>query len=163
MDDLAAGFIRDYIASENGAREEGEPGFRKPSVADPDGAGGSLYPVFLEPREGAPAPGELKGEENNDAGVVSLFYTGGIETGPLEKFHRKETFDFWVRTKQPQLAKRIDDRLRLLLHDKREWDMAGLTVIESLRWRPLQPIGHGPEGYSYTVSFLFELYSETGS
>lgn len=163
MDDLPGGFIRDYLESQNGARDEGDPGFRAPGVADPGSDKGTLFPVFLEPREGTPAPGEPKGVENNAAGILGLIYTGGIITGPLEKFRRKVTFDFWVRTMPPQLAQTIDNRLRLLLHDKRNWDMAGLTVIESRSWRPLQPIGHGPQGYSYTLSYLFELYAESGN
>lgn len=163
MDDLVQPFIRSYLVSKNGAREEGEPGFRAPSDADPDGAAGSLYPVFVEPREGAPAPGQRKGNEDNTEAVLSLVYTGGIPTGPLESFHRRETFDLWVRSKGPQLAKQIDNRLWKLLHDKRDWDMDGLTVIESLQWRPMQPLGNDPQGYTYIVSFIFELYAESGN
>lgn len=158
---LAHDFIRDFICAA-GERDEDDPGFRSPGDTDPDGVDGSLLPVFIEPRDGAPAPGDRKSQENNTNGMLSLFYTGGIETGVLEKFHRKETFDFWIRTSKSQLAKRVDDRLRELLHDKRNWDMAGLMVIESMRWRPMQPIGHGPKGYAFTVSYLFELYAEGG-
>lgn len=123
---------------------------------------GVLYPVFIEPREGPPAPGEKKGTENNKAALLSLIYTGGIPTGPHEAFHRKETYDFWVRSTSPQLAKQIDNRLWELLQDQRDWDMEGLHVIESLQWRPLQPVGSGPQGYSYTVSYIFELYADSG-
>ena len=163
MDPLPAPFIRSYLASQDAVREEGEPGFRAPNDADPEAEKGTRYPIVIEPREGAPAPGELRGVENNLQGILSLFYTGGIETGTLEKFRRKEIFDFWVRTKSPQLAQEIKDRLRKLLHDRRNWDMDGLTVIESKLWRKLQPVGHGPQGYSYTISFLFELYAESGN
>lgn len=162
MDEPAQPHIRAFLQAENESRADGEPGFRAPGDADPDAADGVLYPVFIDPREGPPAPGEKKGTENNKTGMVALVYTGGVPTGTLEKFHRKKTFDFWVRTTTPQLAQRIDDRLCLLLHDKRDWDMAGLQVIESMEWRPLQPVGHGPQGYSYTVTYLFELYAEGG-
>lgn len=161
MDPLAAGFIRSFVVSENVTAEPEEPLFRKPSDVDSGGPDGDEFPIVIEPREGAPAPGEMKGTENNAAAIVSLFYTGGIITPPLEKFHRKETFDFWIRVaKSPQLAKQIADRLRLLLHDKRGWNMDGLEVIESLAWRPMQPVGSSAQGYSYTLSFIFELYAE---
>lgn len=159
---MPAGFIRDYLVIRNGDRDEDEPGFRAPGVADPDGAGGAELPVFIEPREGTPAPGDPKRNEDNSTGIIGLVYTGGIITGVLEKFRRKVTFDFWVRTTTPQLAQAVDSRLRLILHDRRNWDMAGLTVIESRQWRPLQPIGHGSQGYSYTLSYLFELYASSG-
>jgi hypothetical protein len=159
---LAQPFIRDFLIAENSGRAGEEPGFRKPGDEDPDGPKGTLYPVFIDPRDGPPAPGERSGNENNSAAVLSLIYTGGIPTGTLEKFRRRSTFDFWVRSKTPQLAGQIDSRLRLLLHDKRNWDMAGLSVIESLEWRPMQPVGNGPEGYSFTLSYIFELYAEGG-
>ena len=162
MDSPAQPFIRNYLVSENAGRAKGEPGFRAPNDADPDGVSGALYPVFIEPRDGPPAPGERSDNENNADAIVSLIYTGGISTGVLEKFHRKLTFDFWIRSRTPQLAAAIESRLRFLLHDKRNWDMAGLSVIESLEWRPMQPVGNGPEGYGYTLSYLFELYAEGG-
>ena len=163
MDPLVPPVIRSYLEAQNAGREVGAPGFRKPSVADPDAEKGDLYPIFIEPREGAPAPGERKGTENNAKAILSLVYTGGIVTGPYNKFRRKETFDFWVRSTDPQLAKLIDDRLRLLLHDQRGWNMDGLEVIESLSWRPMQPVGSGPQGYSYTLSYIFELYADSGN
>lgn len=162
MDPLVPPFIRSFLEAQNAEREEGAPGFRAPSKKDPGGAKGDLYPIFIEPREGAPAPGEAKDDENNEKAILSLVYTGGIPTGPYNKFRRKETFDFWIRSMNPPLAKQIDDRLRLLLHDKRGWSMDGLEVIESLSWRPMQPIGSGPQGYSYTLSYVFELYAEGG-
>jgi hypothetical protein len=162
VEPLTQDFIRGYLVSENGAREAEEPGFRKPSEADPDGDTGKLYPLFIEPRDGAPAAGERQGDENNKDAILSLFYTGGIPMGTLEKFRRRTTFDVWIRVRSPQTAKRIDDRLRLLLHDKRDWDMDGFQVIESLEWRAMQPIGNGPEGYAYVVSYLFELYADGG-
>jgi hypothetical protein len=163
VDLLPGGFIRNFIVSANDDRASEEPRFRAPGDADPDGPAGDLYPVFLEPREGTPAPGEPKGKENNERAIVGLILTGGMRTGTLEKFRRKVVFDFWIRAMPPQLPQQIGDRLRLLLHDKRNWDMAGLTVIESMLWRPLQPVGHGPQGYSYTMGFLFELYAESGN
>lgn len=162
MDEPAQPHIRGFLASQNEGREAGAPGFRAPGDADPDGDDGDLLPMFIDPREGPPAPGEKKGTENNSTGILSLVYTGGVATGPLEKFHRRETYDIWIRTMTPQLAKHVADRLRLLLHDKRDWNMDGLQVIESMEWRPMQPVGHGPQGYSYTVTYLLELYSEGG-
>lgn len=160
MDPLVQDFFRGYLISQ--APEEGEPGFRKPSEVDPGGAEGMLLPVFIEPIDGAPAPGQRTGTEDNKHAVISLVYTGGFVTGPYEKFRRKETYDLWIRSKTPQLAKIIDNRLWKLLHDKRDWDMAGLTVIESMQWRPLQPIGTDPGVYSFICSYVLELYSETG-
>lgn len=159
MDDPAQPFIRDYLVDEN---EDGQPEFRAPSDADPDGDDGTQYPMFIDPREGPPAPGERKGTENNDNAILSLVYTGGFTFPPHNKFRRKPTFDFWIRTKSPVLAAEIDSRLRVLLHDKRDWDMAGLQVIESQLWRPMQPVGSGPQGYSFTVSYALELYSDEG-
>jgi hypothetical protein len=159
VDPLPQDFIRSFLISENGGRGEA-PGFRKPGDAP---SADDIYPLMIQPREGAPAPGELKGNENSDRAVVSMFYTGGVETGPYNKFRRKEVFDFWMRTRDPQDAKLIDDRIRVLLHDKRGWNMDGLEVIESLRWRPMQPVGSGPNGYSYTSGYIFELYADSGN
>lgn len=163
MDPLVLPFIRSYLISENGARQSGQPAFRAPSDVDSGGAAGELLPIFLEPRDGAPAPGQRTGSEDNSSCVVSVFYTGGFPTRAFEKFHRKETYDFWVRASSPQLAKRVDERLYQLLHDKRGWDMDGLQVIESMQWRPMQPVGNDPGVYSYTLSYLLELYAETGN
>lgn len=146
--------IRDYLAEKNLGRD--------PRVAGP------APPVWREPRDGAVAPGEMEGDENDDDLVISIYKTGGV---PLDVFEeavkRQDSVDFFIRSRTAALALDYEPGLTLgFVRDeaapvpRTNWNMAGLQVIESKLWRPLQPIDRGEQGYTYVVSYLFETYRD---
>lgn len=137
--------LRDYLVAEGIARV--------PRVA------GAAPPLWIEPRNGAVAPGESPGndpaEANADA-VISLFFTGGVVQPPYESFWRKDVVDFWLRVSKAPTALELDKQLRAALTDKRAWDMAGLEVIESEQWRALGRLDSGPQGFTYVTAYIIE-------
>lgn len=146
--------IRDYLATENLGRD--------PRVA------GSTHPIWREPRDGAIAPGEKNGDENDNDLVISIYLTGGVPQGYFEDaVWRKDSVDFFLRSRTAALAFEYEPALTLaFVRDdsapvpRTNWNMAGLQVIESSLWRPLQPIDRGEQGYTYVVSYLFETYRD---
>lgn len=144
--------IRDYMVTKDLGRD--------PRVA------GDAYPVWREPRDGAIAPGEKLGDENDDDLVISIYKTGGVPSGYFEDaVWRRDTVDFFLRARTAALVFDFETLLRpAFVRDdaapvpRTNWNMAGLMVIESSLWRPLQPIERGEAGYTYVVSFIFETY-----
>lgn len=127
-------------------------------VRDPRVAG-ALPPFWREPRLGAPAPGE--GSTATEIGptvVVSAFMSGGVPARPYEAFWRRQTVDLWLRTKTAPQAFDIDSSIYAVLADRRNWNMAGLLVIQSRQWRELQRLGSDEQGFTYIASYLFETY-----
>jgi hypothetical protein len=122
---------------------------------------GVLPPLWVDPRDGVPAPGE--GSSSTEIGatmVLGAFPTGGFPRQPFEKMLRRDTVDLHFRAlKSPDiftLEAQITDRLI----DRRNWTMGGdLTVIECEQWRPLQPLDRDEHGFTYVVSYWFETYA----
>lgn len=122
---------------------------------------GSLPPMWLEPKAGAPAPGEGRNEvERGPDATVSAFLTGGIPQQPYESFWRRDTVDIWLRTTTAPIAFDLDARLRAVLSDQRNFNMAGERIISSEQWRALQRLGSDEQGYTFIVSYLIEQYVE---
>jgi hypothetical protein len=127
---------------------------RRPSVA------GAAPPMWLEPRDGVPAPGE--GENATEIGpttVVGAYLTGGIPPRPYMAMLRRDTVDVWLRSQRAPLNFQLEVAIRTAVIDRRDWTMAGLQVVESLMWRPLQRLESGPQGYTHIFSLIFETYS----
>lgn len=135
-------------------------------------AGGDLPPVWREPESGVPAPGEpadAAGDRALEVGqdaVIGLFGGGGIPPGKGEGYSRKDTIDFWLRTKVAADAHELEEQLRQQfapadLGYRQDWSLAGLQVIESRMWRPMgPPLDSDPaQGFTFTVSHLFETYA----
>lgn len=120
--------------------------------------GGSAPPLWLEPRDGAPAPGDKTGAEDGPV-VLSAFLTGGIASRPYESFMRTDIVDVWLRALRAQDVWPVENALRASLVDKRGWTMGGLTVIESLQWRPLQRFGSDAQGFTYITAFSFQFFA----
>ena len=121
---------------------------------------GSEPPMWLEPKLGAPAPGE--GENPTEVGptiTVSAFLGGGIPARPYEAFWRRQTVDLWLRTRTAPQAFDIDSSIYAAIADRRNWGMAGLLVIESRQWRELQRLGSDEQGFTFIASYLFETYA----
>ena len=134
---------------------------RIPSVA------GDAHPLWLEPRDGAPAPGEGESAATiDDELVLSAFLAAPIPRGPFESELRTDVIDVWLRcANPPTVAHDFEPLLRTAIiggavGDNRNWDMAGVRIIESLEWRGMQRLGSGPQGFTYVVSYLFERYVE---
>lgn len=146
--------LRDYLASKGLGRD--------PRTA------GSEYPIWREPRDGAVAPSEKEGDEDNADLVLSLYRTGGVPRGYFEDaVFLTPSVDVFLRGRTAALVFAYEAGLTpsLVREDaafvpRTNWDMAGLSVIESSLWRPLQPVDRGEQGYTFVVSYLFELYQD---
>lgn len=130
---------------------------RRPSVA------GDEPPMWLEPRKGVPAPGE-KGEGGSDVevgadAVLGLFLSGGIPQAPMtDRFIRQQNIDVWIRTSTAPRATEIENEIRDQVVGKFNWNMGGLTVIQSGIWKELQPIELSEQAFTYVLGLGFELY-----
>lgn len=130
---------------------------------DPDVAG-SVPPIWREPRDGTPAPGE--GSDPTQTGtdaVVAVYLTGGIPARRFEAWRRIDAIDVHIRARTSPLAKRIARDIRAAvigtgIAPAVAFTMGGLQVIEALEWRPLQPLPV-PQGFSFMTAYLFESYT----
>ena len=128
---------------------------------------GSLPPMFVELPEGAPAPGEREGAENDAEIMVTVFAGGDIPHRFGEGTLFKSTVDVHYRTaaNKAQRALDLDASIRSQMVDpilgvKLNWTMATLLVIESRIWAGLQPIGaSAAQGHHFVTKFYFEIYS----
>ena len=138
--------LRDYLVAQEVVRV--------PRVA------GDEPPLWLEPRDGVPAPGEGQNETEGGPDVVlGAFRVTGIAPRRHEGFIRIDAVDFWLRSRTPQLAQQTHDLLRDALNDKRGWIMAGLRIEESLMFRDLQRLSSDANGWTYTTEFTFERWA----
>lgn len=131
-------------------------------VRDPSDNSNTLPPLWIEPRNGTPAPGESEGlnpvEVGNDL-VVSINRATGIPSPPYEGFIRHDGVEFVVRAIEPSFASSFESKVRAALNDKRGWQMATVPVNESLLFRDLQPIGSDNTGWTYTLEYMFNLWA----
>jgi hypothetical protein len=129
---------------------------RKPSVA------GALPPLWLEPQQGVPAPGELyPGGSATQTGadvVLGAFRTGGFTQAPYESPWRIPTIDLRIRARTAPLVTSTERAITPLIIDKREWMMGALLVIDSEMWRPLQPLEITPQAFTFVVSYSFMIF-----
>lgn len=121
---------------------------------------GAEPPLWLEPKEGVPAPGEGGSGAEIGSTVAAAFRTGGV---PFERaggpFIRRVTVDIRIRSLKPPDAYALDSALYRELHDRQAWDMGALTVIESLQARELQRLGSDAQGFDFVTEYLFECYA----
>lgn len=138
--------LRDYLIAEGLVR--------KPSVA------GAVPPLWLDPRNGVPAPGEGNAATEIDADVVlGAFQVTGFPKPPYEaSVLRMDAVDVWIRARMAPFAYRTADPIVEALGDKRQFDLAGLTIVECLLFRPLQRLGSDEHSFDFTMQFTFERY-----
>lgn len=145
--------LRDYLISVGIVR--------KPSVA---GVGAPLAwvpPLWVEPRNGVPAPGESIGGPPVETGllvVVGVFESTGIAPDRHEGFIRDQHVDFRLRSKTAVAALEPKELIRQHLNDRRSWDMAGLHVEESLMFRDWQRLGSDDQSFDWVAEFSFTLW-----
>lgn len=139
--------LRDFLIAQNLVR--------KPSVA------GAAHPLWLDPRNGVPAPGEGVNATEKDADVVlGAFQVSGIPKPPYEaSVLRTDAVDVWIRARIAPLAYQTSDAIIAALADQRQFDLAGLTIVECLLFRPLQRLGSDENGFDFTMQFTFERYT----
>lgn len=141
-------YIRTYLIEQGIVRD--------PRVAGP------LPPIWRNPRDGAiePVPaGQEASVEDSALAVVSVFDVGSVPGLPYEKFRRLRVIDFWVRAAKYPDGPPIERAIRDALHDKRDWSMAGLQVIESLLWRGPSSLGANERAFTQTIGYTFEIYA----
>ena len=121
---------------------------------------GALPPMWLEPRDGTPAPGEGQNATEIGADVVlGAFRVAGIAPRPYEGSVRVDGVDIWIRSRTYPLASTVEDQLRTALNDKRHWVMGALLVNESIIFRDMAPVERNAQAYTFSVSYLFSVFN----
>lgn len=130
---------------------------RKASVAGP------LPPAIIEPRGGAPAPGEGEGTANDPDLIVTL--RGGGEIPPGDNgWLLQTTIDVRYRGLTAERIMRLDADIVASLHEgpgirRRAWEMGGLFVLETGIWVGLTPLEHhAAQGFDYVTRIYVEAY-----
>lgn len=127
---------------------------RAPGTVD---ARDGVYPLWLDPRGGVPAPGEKAGAEDDPNVVLGAFQVSGIARAAYDaSYLRTDAVDIWVRARLAPFAYDVDDRLRDVLSDKRAYSLGVLTILESHLFRPLQLLSSDANGYTFTTQYTFE-------
>jgi hypothetical protein len=124
---------------------------RVPSTA------GSAAPLWIEPRNGVPAPGE--GSNPTEVGpdvVLGVYQFDGIPAEPFESELRTDAVEFRIRTRKAPFAFEIEAQIRAALIDRRHWTMGGLYIVESKQWRALARFGSDDQGFTHLTSYLFD-------
>lgn len=128
----------------------------------------TLPPLWMEPRDGCPAPGPVEGftaaeispnpEEGGPGLVVSVEKSTGVPSPAYEGFLRMQHVQFVIRSYIAQTAYAFEQKLRVALNDKRGWMMYNVPVNESLLYRDLQPITRDKIAYTYSLEYQFNLW-----
>lgn len=134
-------------------------------ILRPAGVAGALPPLWLEPADGPPAPGEATGSGGDDTTIVSAFRTGEVPRSPGQGYSDRAIVDFRIRSKDARVGPDLVDRLSDLfapapLGVRHDWSMGGLQLLESRQWRPIARLGSSrAQGFEWVVAYLFELYT----
>jgi hypothetical protein len=128
---------------------------------DPRDSTSSLPPVWRQPANGTPAPGEGRNQtEIGPTAVIGLMHSGGIATPRFESAWRRDIVDIWLRTSKWPDAETLYAAIRGALIDRTNWLMAGMRVIESQEWRALGLLDSSEQqGYTAQFAVLFETYA----
>lgn len=145
--------VRDHLISEGVGRD--------PRVAGP------LPPIWREPRDGAPAPGEKEGDEDDPTQTISLFDTGGITPSIIEQQHFvRPTIDVVIRTDKPPTAKALQEAITTAMifvpgepaqTPAMNFFMGALRILSVQVWREWQPLDYSEQAYTAVGSFEFDL------
>lgn len=126
---------------------------------------GSLPPVWRQPVNGTPAPGEGTGTEIGEPSVIGLVRSGGIPAAADEVEWRFDIVDVWIRSRTWPQTEALYALIRSALvgdrvGERRGWIMAGLPVIQSREWRALAMLeSNKAQGYVSQCACLFETYA----
>jgi hypothetical protein len=130
-------------------------------VREPRVKAAGKHPLWLEPKGGAIAPGEVENVDEDDPDLVlSAFRFPGLSTGPWEgDTYRFDNVEVRLRCQRPPDAYELEQQMREVLHDRRNWDMGELRIIESLVFAELTPIGNSSEqGFTFRIEYSLQRY-----
>jgi hypothetical protein len=127
---------------------------RSPAVAGP------LPPAWRNPLQGVPAPGEGTGSQVGATAVVGLMHAGGLTAAPLEGEWRRDIVDVVIRTTTAPAAVALGAEIRRVTIDRWNWAMGAITVMESLEFRPLQPLLPSTQYFTFITGFVFQIRAE---
>lgn len=130
---------------------------RKPSVA------GDRPPLWLEPMQGVPAPGEGANATEIDPNLVlGAFLTGGLAPGRFESWWRQPIVDIRFRGRNVQTIQTTELAISKALIDRVDWVMGTganqLYVVECEQWRALQRLGSDEQGYEFVAAYIWQVY-----
>lgn len=129
------------------------------------GDAGPLPPLIIEPRGGAPAPGDRDAPEDDPSLVVTLTFSGDISEGPLDGYRRRSVFDFRYRsagTAGLKRARTLDAAIRARLVDRYGWTMGTdhpVYVLSSSMFGGLGKIAVRPDGTDEAAKYVFEVHA----
>lgn len=138
---------------------------RRPSDA------GARPPMHVEPKEGAPGPGEREGIEDDPAVVLSIFNGGelGEGTGYEAALRRRAVVDVRYRAADNAAVRRVfalDAAIRAsLVTPARNYGYgfmlgtaAPVFVHQAAIWGGLGPLGRGRDvGFDFVAKYLLEV------
>jgi hypothetical protein len=150
--------LRDYLIAEGLVRAPNAPG---------PGPRPWLPPVWRHPDNGAVAPGDAADQGRPDAArddglVVSLMHAPGIPPRAGEEERRIDGVDVVFRGTAVapifDLERAIRDRLVGTLDPggRADWVMAGLYVIQSRQWSPMQPVDAVDGTFTFRGGYVIE-------
>lgn len=128
-------------------------------VRDP-GVAGPLPPAWRHPKDGVPAPGEGIGTQVGPTAVVGLMHAGGIPAAAGEAAWRQDVVDVVLRTTTAPAAIALGAEIRRVTIDRWNWAMGSITVMQSLEFRPLQPLLPQTQFYTFIWGAVFQYYAE---
>lgn len=126
-------------------------------VRDPRTAG-SAHPLFRQTRDGALAPGEPEGVENDPDLIVTAYIAPGVPPRVYEGFFRTDGVDFWIRSRTAPLAVSFEEQLRAALHGQQNFMMGSERIIQSQMFTDMRLLGSGANGFTFVTGYLFQRY-----
>jgi hypothetical protein len=123
---------------------------------------GSAPPLWLEPRNGVPAPGEGQNSTERGADAVLGVYlnpAGGIPARPFESSMRADVIELRYRTSKASVAADLEQQVRAALIDKRDLIFGSQRVIDIEEWRALTRIGSDDQGFEFLSSYVIWQYA----
>lgn len=128
---------------------------------------GALPPLIVQPRDGAPAPGDRDAPEDDPTLVVSLLFSGELGEAQLDGYRRRTVLDVRYRSVTTAGLKRahaLDAAIRNRLVNRPDlglgWTMGAanpIVVLSSSLFGGLSPITSGPEGTDEVAKYMFEV------
>lgn len=137
------------------------------SVARDPRTAGALPPVWRQPRNGTPAPGEGNAVAERGDVVIGAFTAPGIPAQVMETFFRADGIDLRIRSKTSPAGEAVEKQIRTALigasggspNQQLNWSMAGLPIICSQEFRPFQLVESGEQGYEFSCNYIFFRYA----
>lgn len=150
--------LRDYLIAEGLVRAPNVPG---------PGARPWLPPVWRHPDNGAVGPGDAADQGRPDVArddglVVSLMHAPGIPPAIGAEERRIDGVDVVFRSRAVPPITDLEAQIRARLvgtldpGGRTDWVMAGLYVIQSRQWSPLQPVAAADGVFTFSVGYIVE-------